>query len=178
MYLFFRNIGASCVRRSRICERAFSCVFSVPLRAAFSSVLTCDEQFLLEVEQEQPRARAHHRVGRHQLRMREALVDVLVDDVRLVQDQVALDQDRHLAVRIHHRDVFGLVEQVDVADLEVHALFEQHEAAALGERAGGAGIENHHGLQFLQETKGVRRSGAPLDRHFRAGATPERRRST
>jgi hypothetical protein len=79
------------------------------------------EQLLLEVEQEQAHARARHRVARHQLRVREALVDVLVDDVRLVQDQVALDQDRHLVVRVHQRDVFGLGEEVDVADLEVHA---------------------------------------------------------
>jgi len=38
------------------------------------------------------RARAHHRIRRHELRVREALVDVLVDDVRLVEDQIALDQ--------------------------------------------------------------------------------------
>jgi hypothetical protein len=65
--------------------------------------------------------------------MREALVDVLVDDVRLVQDQVALDQDGHLTVGVHHADVFGLVEQIHIADLKVHALFEQHETAAVGE---------------------------------------------
>jgi hypothetical protein len=76
--------------------------------------------------------------------MREALVDVLVDDVRLVQDEVALDQDGHLAVRIHHVDVFRLVVQVDVTDLEIHALFEQHEAAAMGEGAGGSRIQHHH----------------------------------
>jgi len=68
--------------------------------------------------------------------MRKALVDVLVDDVRLVQDQVALDQDRHLSVGVHHADVFGLVVEVDVADFEVHALLEQHEAAAVGKGAG------------------------------------------
>ncbi|MNT95723.1 hypothetical protein D3C72_2376560 [compost metagenome] len=77
--------------------------------------------------------------------MREALVDVLVDDVRLVQDQVAFDQNGHLTVRVHHRDVFGLVVQVDVADLEIHTLFEQHEAAALRKRTRGSGIEHHHG---------------------------------
>ena len=81
----------------------------------------------------------------HELRVREAFVDVLVDDVRLVQDQVTLDQNGHLTVRVHHRDVFGLVVQVDVADLEIHALFEQHEAAALRKRTRGSGIEHHHG---------------------------------
>ena len=96
--------------------------------------------------QEQPRAGAHHRVGRHQLRMREALVDVLVDDVRLVQHQVALDEHRHLVVRVHHRQVLGLVVEVDVDDLEIHALLVQHDAAALAERVGGPGIEGHHGV--------------------------------
>ena len=76
--------------------------------------------------------------------MREALVDVLVDDVRLVQHEVALDQHRHLVVRIHHREVLGLVVQVDVDDLEVHSLLVQHDAAALAERVGRPGIEGHH----------------------------------
>src|SRR5206468_5630459 len=40
MNLFFRKIGASCVKRSRICERAFSSAFSLPLEARDSSVLT------------------------------------------------------------------------------------------------------------------------------------------
>src|SRR5690606_36377591 len=107
-------------------------------------LLDVDEQLALEIRQEQPRARTQHRIGRPQLPRREALVDVLVDDVRLVQDQVALDQDRNLAVRIHDRDVLGLVVEIDVADLEVHALLEQHEAAALRERASRAGIQHHH----------------------------------
>jgi len=77
--------------------------------------------------------------------MRKALVDVLVDDVRLVQDEVALDQHRQAVVRVHHRDVLGLVVQVDVDDLEVHALLVEHEAAAMAEGAGSARIELHHG---------------------------------
>ena len=112
MYLFFSRIGASCVSRSRIVALALSiaCLFVAVLER-----LHVHEQFTLEVEQEQARAGAHHRIGRHQLRMRKALVDVLVDDVRFVQHQIALDQDRHLAVRIHHVDIFGLVEQIDIA---------------------------------------------------------------
>src|SRR6476661_7833782 len=71
------------------------------------------EQLLLEVEQEQAHAGTVDRVPGHQLRMREALVDVLVDDVRLVQDEVPLDQDRDLAIRVHHVDVFRLVVEID-----------------------------------------------------------------
>src|SRR2546422_10746802 len=76
--------------------------------------------------------------------MGKALVDVLVDDVRFVEDQVALDQHRQPVVRVHHRDVFRLVVHVHVDDLKVHALFVQHDAAALRERAGGSGVEIHH----------------------------------
>src|SRR5689334_19103107 len=114
------------------------------------------EQFLLEIEQEETHAGAVHRVAGHQLRMREALVDVLVDDVRLVQDQVALDQDGDLAVRVHDVDVFRLVVQVDVTDLEVHAFFEQHEAAAMGKRAGRSRIQDHHGERLLK----IKKSGS------------------
>ena len=96
------------------------------------------EQLALEVEQEEARARPHDRIGRHELRVREALVDVLVDDVRLIQDQVPLDQYGHLSVGVHDRDVFGLVVQIHIADLEVHAFLEQHETAALAEGAGRA----------------------------------------
>jgi hypothetical protein len=52
------------------------------------------ENTLLEPVQEQPRA-AHQRVRGHELRVRKAFVDVLVDDVRLVQHEIALDQHRH-----------------------------------------------------------------------------------
>src|SRR5215204_6067729 len=103
MYLFLRNTGASWVRRSRMCERAFSSAFSLPFELRFSSVDTCTNSSFSKLSKNK--------------RMREALVDVLVDDVRLVQDQVALDQDGYLAVRVHHADVFGLVIEIDVADL-------------------------------------------------------------
>jgi hypothetical protein len=82
--------------------------------------------------------------------MGEALVDVLVDDVRLVQDQITLHQDRHLAVWVHHADVFGLVVQVHIADFKVHALFKQDKAAAVGEGTGRSRIKHHHGGRLLK----------------------------
>jgi hypothetical protein len=63
--------------------------------------------------------------------MREALVDVLVDDVRFIQDQIALNQDWHLTVWVHHIDVFGLVVKINIANFKVHALFEQDKTAAM-----------------------------------------------
>jgi hypothetical protein len=56
-----------------------------------------------------------------------------------------------LAVGVHGVDVFGLVEQINIADFEVHALFEQNKTAALRERARGARIQNHHCLGFLEQ---------------------------
>src|SRR5690606_35760212 len=47
------------------------------------------KKFLLEIVKEQSCACAHDGIRGHELRMWKALVDVLVDDVRLVQNQVA-----------------------------------------------------------------------------------------
>ena len=43
-----------------------------------------------------------------------------------LQHEVALDEHRHLVVRVHHREVLGLIVEVDVDDLEVHPLLVQH----------------------------------------------------
>jgi hypothetical protein len=72
------------------------------------------------------------------------LVDVLVDDVRLEQDQIALDQNRHAIVRVDRRHFFRLVEHVDIDDLKIHALFEQDNAAAMAKGAGSTRVEIHH----------------------------------
>src|SRR5690606_40929660 len=98
----------------------------------------------------------HQGSGWNQLRMREALVDVFIDDVRLVQHQIAFDQNRHLAIRIHGGDIFRFIEEVDVTDFEIHAFFKQNKAATLGKRASRARIENHHFYSSL-ETNRVRR---------------------
>ena len=76
--------------------------------------------------------------------MRKTLVDVLVDDVGLVEDEIAFDQHRQPVVRIHHRNVLGLVVQVDVDDLKIHALLIEHEPAPVAEGTGGPGIKLHH----------------------------------
>jgi hypothetical protein len=82
--------------------------------------------------------------------MRKALVDVLVDNVRLVQHEVALDEHGNLVIGVHDRQVLGLVVQVDVDDLEVHPLLVQHDAAALAEGVGRPGIEGHHDVVLLR----------------------------
>src|SRR5215472_3075020 len=85
--------------------------------------------------------------------MRKALVDVLVDDVGFVQHEVALDEHRHLVVRIHHGEVLGLVVEVDVDDLKIHPFLVQHDPAALTEGVGGPRIERHHGLLLLARSR-------------------------
>ena len=98
MYLFFKNTGANCVRRSRMCERAFSRALSLGLMAARFQGCDVREQFFFEVQQEQAHAGAVNWVTRHQLRMRKTLIDVLIDDVGFIQNEIALDQDGHLTV--------------------------------------------------------------------------------
>jgi hypothetical protein len=95
-----------------------------------------DKKFFLEIEQEQAYAGAINRVTGHQLRMRETLIDVFVDDVGLIKDEVTLNQNGYLPIGIHDVNVFGLVVQVDISDFEVHAFFEQYKAAAVGKWAG------------------------------------------
>ena len=63
--------------------------------------------------------------------MWEPLVNVLVNDIRLVQNQVALDQNGYLTIRVHNRDIFRFVVKVNVPNLEIHAFFKQHEAATM-----------------------------------------------
>ncbi len=76
--------------------------------------------------------------------MGKSLIDVLVDDVRLEEDEVALDKHRDAVVRIDHRQILGLVEHIHVDDLEIHALFVEDDAATVAEGAGSAGVEVHH----------------------------------
>jgi hypothetical protein len=123
------------------------------------------KKLFLEVEQEQAHTGTVNRVTGHQLRVRKTLIDVLVDDVRFVQDQITFDQNRDLAVRIHHVDVFGLVVEVHVTDFEIHAFFEQHKAATMGKRASGSGIKHHHGKGSSKNQKEwkARRPATPQD---------------
>src|SRR5690606_5597208 len=66
--------------------------------------------------------------------------------IGFVQNEFTLDQNRYLAVRVHHGNIFGLVIQVDIANLEVHAFFKQHKTTALRERTSGSRVEYHHSM--------------------------------
>ena len=94
--------------------------------------------------------------------MRETLVDVLVDDVGLVQHQVAIDQHRHAVVGIDHGDVFRLVVEIDIDHLKIHAFFKEHDPAAVAERVRRTGIQIHHDSNSSMNAerrmpKGIRR---------------------
>ena len=54
--------------------------------------------------------------------------------------------EKGMDFEIRDVDVFGLGEDVHVADFEVHALLEQHEAAAVRIGAGRSGVQHHHGV--------------------------------
>src|SRR5574343_296779 len=102
------------------------------------------KNFAFHADQQLTGASTHDRNSRHQLRMRKALIDVLVNDVRFKQDQIALDQNRNTIVRIDRRHFLRLVEHVDIDNLKIHALFEQDNTAAMTKGAGRTRIEVHH----------------------------------
>ncbi|OQA30974.1 MAG: hypothetical protein BWY57_02577 [Betaproteobacteria bacterium ADurb.Bin341] len=102
------------------------------------------KDFPLHAQQQLACPRTHDGIGRHQLRMRETLVDIFVDDIRFEQNQIALNQNRYPVVRIDDCQVFRFVEHVHVNDLEIHAFLVQHDTAAMAERANGARIQIHH----------------------------------
>jgi len=95
-----------------------------------------NKEFFFKIEQKQTHASTVYRITRHQLGMWETLINVFIDDVGLIQNQVTLNQNGHLPVWVHDVDIFGLVIQVDIANLEVHALFEQNKAATVRKGAG------------------------------------------
>jgi hypothetical protein len=68
--------------------------------------------------------------------VREAVVNILVDDIGLVQDEVALYQDGDATIRAHHCQIFRPVVQIDIDDLKIHTFFVQHDPAARAVRAG------------------------------------------
>ena len=67
------------------------------------------ENFSLKIEEKQSCSCSFNRVRRHQLRMGKALVDIFVDDIRFIKHEIALDENRHFAVRVHDIDVFRLM---------------------------------------------------------------------
>ena len=109
------------------------------------------EQLFFEVQQKQANARPINWVTGHQLWVRKTLVDVLIDNVGFVQNEITFNQNGHLPIGIHHGDVLWLIEEVHIADFEIHTLLKQHETAAVGKRAGGARVQNHHDNESLNK---------------------------
>src|SRR6185503_597705 len=104
------------------------------------------KQFVFEAEEKQTGASSHYGIRWHELRMRKAIINVLIDDVRFVKNQIPFYQYWRAIVRIHHREVFRLIEQIDVDDLEIHSFFKQDDPASLAEWASGARVKCHHWL--------------------------------
>jgi len=86
--------------------------------------------------------------------MREALVNVLIDDIRLIKDEVAFHEYRHPPVRIDDGNLFGLGKKIDIDHLEIHTFFIKDDTAAVTEGAGGSRIEIHHD-QYPQKRIGI-----------------------
>ena len=93
-----------------------------------------NEQFLFTVEKHQAGSGTHQWVGRHQLRMRKAFINIFVDDIGFIEDEFPFNQNGDLSIWIHGRYFFWLVEEVDIPDLKIHSLFEEDKPATLRER--------------------------------------------
>src|SRR5690606_21594595 len=76
-------------------------------------------------------------------RMREALVEVLDDDARVVQHEIAVDERRHAVVRVQVEQVLGEVTLLDVDDVDVDALLGEDQPRAMTPRVGRPRKERH-----------------------------------
>ena len=87
--------------------------------------------------------------------MREALVNVFIHNVNVVEKKVAFRKDRKLTVRAHadDRKIFLVLHnavEVNRLDFEFASLFVEKNAAHLRERAGRARVEIHHCVFSLE----------------------------
>src|SRR5260363_363929 len=46
--------------------------------------------------------------------MRETFINIFVDDIGLIQNKIAFNQNRHLSIGIHHCNIFRFVEQIHI----------------------------------------------------------------
>jgi hypothetical protein len=87
---------------------------------------------------------AQQEVGRHEPDFGKLLFQVFVDDCRLVNDPVSIDQDGHFAVGILLDQVFGFVFEIDFNGFVREFLFSQDNPCPMGIGSGTAGVEFHH----------------------------------
>ena len=91
-------------------------------------------ELTLKAVNEHARTGTGNRIRRHQLRMRETLINVFINYIGFVEDQIPFIQDRNRSVRGHCPHLSRNVEHIDIANFKIHALLEEHETAAMGER--------------------------------------------
>lgn len=86
---------------------------------------------------------ALQQVGRHEPDLRKFFVKVFVDDGRLINDPVAVDQDRHLAVRIFPGQIVGLIFEIHFDQLVRKFFLCQDNPCPVRIGSGVAGIKFH-----------------------------------
>ena len=89
-------------------------------------------------------------------RVREALLEILGDDPRLVDDEVAVDQRRHRLVRVQVDQVLGRLRGVGLDEPDVESLLEDDDPHALTRRVVATRIKRHHAAGL----RGLSRRGA------------------
>src|SRR5260364_105493 len=99
--------------------------------------------------------------------MRETFINIFVDDIGLIQNKIAFNQNRHLSIGSHHCNIFRFVEQIHIPYFKIHTLLKSHEPATLREWTSRAGIQNHHFLIFPEFPKSSKERTVLLE-HARA----------
>jgi hypothetical protein len=82
--------------------------------------------------------------------MRKALIEVLDDDARVVQHEIAIHQRGHAVIRVQVEQVLGELARLDAHDVDADALFRKHDARAVAPRVVGSREERHDGSSARQ----------------------------
>ena len=78
---------------------------------------------MFDLIEREPRARARHRIHRHERRMWKAFVQVFHDHARVVQHEIAVDQGRRRVIRVQIEQVFGVFARGHIDDLDLDGFF-------------------------------------------------------
>ncbi len=93
---------------------------------------------------------AKQQIGGHEPNLGKLLLQVFVDDRRLVNNTVAGDQHRHLAVGILSQQIFGLVLEIDLDELVRDLFFGQDNPRPVGVGSGVAGVKLHGAVLLMR----------------------------
>ena len=93
----------------------------------------------LDAIQRQTELRTQDRIHRHERRMWEALVQILDDDARVVEHQIAIYQRRQAVIGVEVQQILGIATRHHIDDVDLDALFRQYDTCPVAVRLIGGG---------------------------------------